>query len=456
MKNLLLLPLLLVSFVSFGRNKLKIVMDTKPVGSVIKISKYLGDMVIPLDSLRYRGESELNFNYDKRYTDGVYLVDVSTLESFQFILINQENITAHIYESGSGMAFKPDGSKENDAFNIMMNLSDVYSQSMDTLTFAMNRLSPFAPRHSAISDSLNQVYHRVADAYNNSLGLLNQLFPESYTAQVLVQLDKIPLRTQKPEWNAKFDNDAAFSHVHYFDYIDFSDERIITGPFLSNKVLEYLYSYTERSEIGIQNAVNMLLDKPETAPKVQAFLIDLLIDFFAEKEALEYVDYVNRKYLGNCDLPLSAETLDKISKSVKFQPGDEAPSLKLPNETGHSVPTSALNGQINVVVFWASWCPHCVREIPKLKTLYDQMKGDLGVYSISVDTSEVDWLNTIKEYDLDWFNVNDMKGWDSPSLQKFGVTSTPSLFLLDENLRWIGRANSFDGLYELVKEQLKE
>jgi hypothetical protein len=150
-------------------------MDTKPVGSVIRISKYLGDLEIPLDSLRYRGETEITFDYDKRYTNGVYVIDVSTLESFQFVLINQESITAHIYESGSGMAFKPDGSDENDAFNIMMNLSDVYSQSMDTLTFAMNRLSPFIPRHSAVSDSLNNVYHRVADAYNNSLDLLNKL-----------------------------------------------------------------------------------------------------------------------------------------------------------------------------------------------------------------------------------------------------------------------------------------
>jgi len=456
MKNLLLLPLLLVSLVSFGQNQLKLVMDTKPVGSVIKISKYLGDLEIPLDSIRYRGESELKFIYDKRYSDGVYVIAVSTLESFQFILINQENITAHIYESGAGMAFKPDGSKENDAFNIMMNLSDVYSKSMDTLSFAMDRLSPFAPRHAALSDSLNSVYHQVADAYNNSLGLLNKLFPESYTAQVLVQLDKIPIRTQKPEWNSAFDNDAAFSHVHYFHHIIFSDERIITSPFLANKVLEYLYSYTERSEIGIQNAIDMLLDRPETAPKVQAFLIDLLVDFFADKEASEYVDYVNRNYLGNCDLPLSEETLASISKTVKFKPGDEVPLMKLPNETGHLVPSSALNGRINVVVFWASWCPHCVREIPKLKALYDQMKGDLGVYSISVDTSKVDWLNTVKEYDLDWYNVNDLKGWESKSLEEFKVTSTPSLFLLDENLRWIGRASSFDGLYELVKKQLEE
>ena len=113
MKNILLLPLLFFSLASFAESNLTLVMDTKPVGSVIKISKYLGDLEIPLDSLRYRGETEIKFAYDKRYTNGVYVVDVSTLESFQFVLINQESITAHIYESGSGMAFKSDGSDEN-------------------------------------------------------------------------------------------------------------------------------------------------------------------------------------------------------------------------------------------------------------------------------------------------------------------------------------------------------
>lgn len=431
-------------------------MDTKPVGSVIRISKYLGDLEIPLDSVRYRGEAELHFQYDKRYTNGVYVIDISTLESFQFILIGHENIVAHIYESGAGMAFKPDGSKENDAFHIMMNLSDVYSKSMDTLTFAMELLSPFAPRHAAISDSLNQAYHRVANAYNNSLELLNSLFPQSYTAQVLVPLDKIPLRTQDATWNIQFDNDAAFSHVHFFHHINFADERIITSPFLSNKVLEYLYNYTERSETGIHNAIDKLLVMPEAHAKVQAFLIDLLIDFFTEKNALEYVDYINRNYLGNCDLPLSEATKNKVLQAVKFKPGDEIPRLRLPNQTGHSVPTSALSGKLNVIIFWASWCSHCVREIPKLKLLYDQMKGDVGVYAISVDTVKADWISAIKTNQLDWHNVNDMKGWNSPSLQQFGVTSTPSLFLLDENLNWIGRASSFDGLYELVKMQLEE
>ena len=456
MKIILIQILILFSLNGMSQNKLNIVMDTKPVGSVIKLSKYVGDLTQGLDSLRYRGEKEISFNYDNRYTDGVYLIEISTIESFQFILIDQENITAHIYESGSGMAFKPDESKENDAFNIMMNLSDVYSSSMDTLNFATNYLSDFAPRHTAITDSLTKVYHRIADAYNNSLGLLENLFPESYAAQVLVPLDKIPLRFQKKEWSDKYDNDPAFNHSHYFEYIDFSDKRIITNPFLSNKVLDYLYNYTERSEQGVKETIDKLLSNEKMAPEVQSFLIDLLVDFFAEREAAEFIDHINRNYLGSCELPLSEETLAKINSSVKFKAGDQIPDLKIPNQTNHMVPISGVTGQLNVIVFWASWCPHCVREMPKLKTLYDNMQGNLGVYAVSVDTSKTDWINAINTLNLKWLNVNELKGWESESLQKFGITSTPTLILVDDKLRFIGRASSFDGLHELVNAQLTE
>ena len=454
----ILLPLILIlcTLGAIAQDGIRIVMDTKPVGSVIRISKYLGDMNIPLDSLRYRGEAEVFFKYDDRYTDGVYLIEISTIESFQFVLVNKEKITAHIYESGSGMAFKPDQSKENDAFNIMLNLSDVYSSSMDTLNAAMSYLSDFEPRHDAITDSLTMVYHRIADAYNNSLGLLNNLFPESYTAEVLVALDKIPLRTQKPEWSKKYDNDPAFNHVHYFDHINFGDERIVSNPFLSNKILDYLYNYAERSEQGIKEGIDMILGQPNLHPKVQGFIIDLLIDFFTDKEAAEFIDHIDRNYLGNCELPLSEETLAKINSMVKFKSGDQVPSVKMPSQTGHYIPLNSLDGQLNVVVFWASWCSHCMREIPKLKSLYDEMQGKLGVYPVSRDTSKTDWVQTINSEGLKWLNVNDLKGWDSETVQQFGVTSTPTLILLDERLRWIGRSSSFEGLLELVREQLAE
>jgi hypothetical protein len=84
------------------------------------------------------------------------------------------------------------------------------------------------------------------------------------------------------------------------------------------------------------------------------------------------------------------------------------------------------------------------------------MQGKLGVYAISLDTNKTDWVNSINDMNLRWLNVNDLKGWQSETLTQFGVTSTPTLILVDDRLRFIGRASSFDGLLELVRAQLTE
>ena len=141
---------------------------------------------------------------------------------------------------------------------------------------------------------------------------------------------------------------------------------------------------------------------------------------------------------------------------VKFEQGDLVPDIKLKDASGKKIGLSELNGELNVIIFWASWCPHCIRELPKLQELYNQMDGKLGVYAISVDTSRTDWTNAVENYGLRWTNVNDLKGWESESLSLFGISSTPTLILLDRNLHWIGRASSFEGLRELVNLQLTE
>ena len=50
--------------------------------------------------------------------------------------------------------------------------------------------------------------------------------------------------------------------------------------------------------------------------------------------------------------------------------GDEFPNITLTTEDGRSLTISDFRGQVVFVNFWASWCPPCVGEFPRLQTLY--------------------------------------------------------------------------------------
>lgn len=438
---------------STAQGGLKLKMDTRPQGSLLRLSRFEGEMTIPLDSIQYVNRPEVVFTLKKDHPDGMFVLEVGSLEAHRFVIANNELVEGVLFESGSGMAFRTVNSKENDAFRILMNISQNYSRSMDSLSRAMNSLSDFHPRQRAVSDSLSLVYQRVARSYNHSLDLLPDLFPTSYAAQVLVPLDKVPLRNMRPDWERAFDNDPAFNHVHFFHFVPWGDERIITNPYISSKVLEYLYNFTERSEDGIQYAIDRIMDHKGMHPKVEAFLVELLVDFFNEKGVSEFVAYMQDRYLGNCDLPLSEDVKAKIKAAVPIAKGQKMPSISLPDGDGMLVPLSALNGEVNVLVFWSSGCSHCLRELPRLKALYDHMGSRrMNVYAISLDEEKQNWLKALRENGLNWINVHEPKGWDSPLLPQLGVLGTPAMFLLDSELRLLGRASSFEGLQRTVQE----
>jgi len=441
------------AFSASAQGGLQLQMDTRPEGSLLRLSRFEGEVMVPLDSVQYVDKPQVRFNLSRDYPDGIFVLEVGSLEAHRFVVAGGELVEAVLYESGSGMAFRTVNSKENDAFRVLMNISQSYSRGMDSLSRAMNSLSDFHPRHTAVSDSLTAAYQRIARAYNLSLGLIPDLFPGSYAAEVLVPLDKVPLRNMMPEWEAAFDNDPAFNHVHFFHFVPWHDGRIITNPYLSTKVLEYLYNFTERSEDGIQYAIDRVMDHEGMHPQVEAFLVELLVDFFTEKGVSEFVAYMQDRYLGNCDLPLSDELKAKIKAAVPIAKGEPMPTISLPDGDGMQVPLTMLQADINVIMVWSSGCSHCLRELPRLKALYDHLGSrKMNVYAISLDTDRAAWVRTVREGGLNWINVNDSKGWDSPIVQQLGILGTPALFLLDAELKLLGRASSFEGLQQTVQQ----
>jgi len=53
---------------------------------------------------------------------------------------------------------------------------------------------------------------------------------------------------------------------------------------------------------------------------------------------------------------------------------------------GRTLPASALEGRVVVVELWASWCPFCALQNPRLQQLYDEQHGrGLEFLTFSID-----------------------------------------------------------------------
>jgi len=142
--------------------------------------------------------------------------------------------------------------------------------------------------------------------------------------------------------------------------------------------------------------------------------------------------------LGNLFFPTKEQNFlvdTGLEKDMQF------PDLELRNPNGELIPVSSLKGKVVLVEFWASYCMMCTEEhCYYFQPLYNTYKDQgFEIYSVSVDSSATNWLQVIERDQLDWVQVSDLMGSDSPVNEKFEVNALPTNYLLDQNGKILAR-----------------
>jgi thiol-disulfide isomerase/thioredoxin len=134
--------------------------------------------------------------------------------------------------------------------------------------------------------------------------------------------------------------------------------------------------------------------------------------------------------------------------------GPVAPEISMKDPNGKVLKLSSLHGKIVLIDFWASWCGPCRRESPNVVKLYKQYK-DKGftVFSVSLDDDAAAWKKAIAADGLIWPNhVSDLKGWETPMVQTYGISGIPHTVLIDKQGKIIATGLRGESLEQKLKE----
>ena len=131
-----------------------------------------------------------------------------------------------------------------------------------------------------------------------------------------------------------------------------------------------------------------------------------------------------------------------MEESYPVAIGEKFKDIEVVNEEGKTVHLAdyVKPGQYNMVEFWASWCGPCRGEIPHLRHVYEAYgKGEnaFNMISVSIDDKESDWKKALKEENMKWIQLCDLKGWKGEVINKYKIQGVPFCLILDKEGRII-------------------
>jgi hypothetical protein len=471
MKYLAIILLNCIAISAYSQNAYEIKVTLKPFrNQYVYLGHYYGHQLPIIDSAKLNGNSEGVFKGNKKLGGGIYLVGYpDKAHNFEILIDKNQHFTL-IADTNNINAIHFINSPENVQFKAYQEFMLGNGTEMDAL---LNKR-----KGSSIQDSLK--LNAQIEVVNNRIRSYRTAIIQKEPNSFLSVLLKAMREPEVPKNDPASKKDTLFAYhyfkKHYWDGINFYDDRLARTPFFESRIDKYMDELVYPSADSVNKELDYMLGFASINEEMQKFLLLKFVNrYLNQKYMWEDAVFVHlfEEYFAQKSYPWLTDKGKKLITDRAYSLmsnilGNPAAEITLPDTSGKKVNLYSVEAPYVLVTIWDPTCSHCKEIVPRLDSMYQAKWKSMGVKLFGMaketDGTKEDWLNFIRKNNLkDWTHVYYSKADDQARVnsgvpgysQLYDVQSFPTLYLLDKDKHIIAKKVSFDQVDEILQHRLK-
>lgn len=390
-----------------------------------------------IDSTRVKTDGTFIFD-TKGLAKGYYKIALSTETNIMDVIINPSETLVNIEFSQVRLekGVKVITSNENKAY---WEFKEKDAQIQKSIKALKQQRGQFRSQgnEAKINEMTNEINKKEKELFDHIQLVINK-YPSTFFSQAMVAS-----KSKNPSDKAA-----------YFNDLDFNNENFIRTNVYAERFQDYIIKHSGHTEVGYYNAVDDIMKKAKVNEKVFEFALYNLLDGFYGSGLEDVATYIMEEYFYGeaCgDIEINDLLRQKAELIKNLQIGNTPPDFTIKSNYGSEVnlKNTCANNKYTILMFWATHCPHCMRDLPGFVPVYNEYKPKgLEVIAVALDVNPTKWKNTVEEKGFNWLNVSQFKNYQSPVCKDYKINKTPSWFVLDRNMKIVAKPK---GKHEVMK-----
>lgn len=245
----------------------------------------------------------------------------------------------------------------------------------------------------------------------------------------------------------------------YWKDFDFSDTTLISSNTMSDKLIKFFYSFTDGDERRFDSlsisGLDFVLDKAKVNMQMYEYILGFALKGYSAMGRDQVTDYLlNYPQLVEGEITIEeGQRLDSLTEPYqKVKVGALAPDYEGVTIEGRQYGLYETKARRIIVVFWSTDCEYCHDFLVQIRKHLD-LESDFELVTFALAENREEVTKAVKKMRLPGYHFYDALRWDSKAFLSYHITSTPTVFVLNEDKYIVCKPYDWQELRDWLKKE---